>query len=71
MAGSTSTAIANGTTAGDLLILRNANASDTITIDGTGANVECKTDRALWRADTVTLIWNGSDWVRLSTSDNS
>lgn len=67
---STSTAIANGTTAGDLLILRNANASDTITIDGTGGNVECKSDRALGAQDTLTLIWNGADWVCLSFADN-
>jgi len=71
VAGSTSNAIANGTTAGDLLILRNANASDAITIDGTGANVECKTDKALGAQDTLTLMWNGSDWVCLSLSDNS
>ena len=67
----TSTAIGNGTTAGDLLILRNANASDTITVDGTGANVECKTDKVLGAQDTLTLIWNGADWVCLSLSDNS
>lgn len=68
---STTTCIANGTTAGDLLILRNANASDVITIDGTGGNVECKTDKALGAQDTLTLIWNGSDWVCLALSDNS
>jgi len=71
VAGSTSNAIADGTTAGDLLILRNANASDAITIDGTGGNVECKTDKALGAQDTLTLMWNGSDWVCLSLSDNS
>jgi hypothetical protein len=68
---STTTCIANGATAGDVLILRNANASDAITIDGTGANVECKTDKVLGAQDTLTLIWNGSDWVCLSLSDNS
>jgi hypothetical protein len=67
---STSLAVGNGTTAGDLLILRNANASDTITVDGTGANVECKTDTVLGAQDTMTLIWNGADWVCLSTRDN-
>lgn len=68
---STSLAIGNGATAGDVLILRNANASDTITIDGTGGNVECKTDKVLGAQDTLTLIWNGDDWVCLSLSDNS
>jgi hypothetical protein len=64
-------AIANGAEAGDLLILRNTNASDTISIDGTGSNVECKTDKTLGAGDTLTLIWGGSDWYCLSLSDNS
>lgn len=69
---STSTAIANGATAGDIVILRNANASDTITVDGTGGNVECKTDKVLGAQDTLMLMWNGSDWVCIGGhSDNS
>jgi len=67
----TTTCIANGTTAGDLLILRNANTTDGITIDGAGGNVECKSDVALAGGDTLTLIWNGSDWNCLATYDNS
>ena len=53
---STSLAIANGVETGDLLLLRNANASDAITVDGTGGNVECKTDKALGAGDTLMLI---------------
>ena len=68
---STTTCIANGTTAGDLLILRNANVSDTITIDGTGGNVECKTDVVLGAGDTLSLIWNGTDWNCVAGYDNS
>jgi hypothetical protein len=68
---STTTCIANGTTAGDMLILRNANASDVITIDGTGGNVECKSDVALGAGDTLSLIWNGSDWNCIANHDNS
>jgi len=68
---STTTCIANGTTAGDLLILRNANASDVITIDGTGGNVECKSDVALGAGDTLSLIWNGADWNCIANHDNS
>ena len=68
---STTTAIANGGETGDLLILRNANASNAITIDGTGGNVECKSDVALGAGDTLLLIWNGSDWNCLSSYDNS
>lgn len=71
VAASTTTGVANGSAAGVLLILQNANASDTITIDGTGANVECKTDIVLGAQDTITLVWNGADWICLSKSDNS
>ena len=68
---STSSCIADGTRTGDLLVLINNNASDVITIDGTGANVELKTDVALGAGDTITLIWAGSDWYGLSNRDNS
>ena len=71
VAGSTSKAIADGVETGDLLLLRNANASDAITVDGTGGNVECKTDKALGAGDTLMLIWNGADWNCLSLADNS
>lgn len=68
---STTTAIANGSEVGNLLILINNNASDTITIDGTGANVECKTDKVLGAKDTLTLIWGTADWYCLALHDNS
>ena len=67
----TTTCIANGTTAGDLLILRNANVTGDITIDGGGGNVECKSDVVVGVGDTLTLIWNGSDWNCLANHDNS
>jgi hypothetical protein len=67
----TTKCIANGTTTGQLLILTNANASDAITIDGTGANVECKTDKVLGTRDVLSLLWNGADWNCISLSDNS
>lgn len=68
---STTTAVANGAVTGRLLILRNANAADAITIDGTGGNVECKANVALGAGDTLTLIWNGTDWNCISSYDNS
>ena len=68
---STSNAVADGAETGDVLILRNANAADAITVDGVGGNVECKTDKALGPGDTLMLIWNGADWNCLSLSDNS
>lgn len=67
---STSTAIADGSAAGDILILRNANASDAITVDGAGGNVECGGNVALGGNDVLTLIWNGSDWSCLALRDN-
>lgn len=60
-----------GIETGDLLILRNANASDNITVDGTGGTVECKADVVLGASDTVTLIYNGSEWNCLANYDNS
>jgi hypothetical protein len=68
---STSTCITAGTQDGQLLILQNVNASDTITIDGAGGNVECKSDVVLGTMDTIMLVWNGSDWYCISSYDNS
>jgi hypothetical protein len=68
---STTTAIANGGETGDLLIIRNGNAANNITIDGTGANVECKADVVLGASDVMVLIWNGSDWNCIAVRDNS
>ena len=67
----TTTCITAGTFTGQLLILVNENAADTITIDGTGGNVECKSDVVLGAQDTLTLLWNGADWSCLSGYDNS
>jgi len=68
---STTTAIADGSETGDALILRNANATNVITIDGVGSNVACKANVALGAGDTLTLIWNGADWNCLASYDNS
>jgi hypothetical protein len=67
----TTSAIADGGETGDLLILRNINASDTITVDGVGGNVECKADIVMGAGDTIGLIWNGADWNCLYVRDNS
>jgi hypothetical protein len=58
-------------TIGKRLILHNINASQVITIDGTGATVECKADVVLGAQDTLELLWNGDDWICISTYDNS
>jgi len=57
--------------AGTPLILRNGNASDVITIDGTGGTIECKANVALGASDTLTLVYNGLVWNCLSSYDNS
>lgn len=60
-----------GMTAGQMVILRNGNASDAIIIDGTGGTVECKANVTLGASDTLTLIFNGTDWNCVSSYDNS
>lgn len=57
--------------AGDIVVLRNGNASDAINIDGTGGTIECKADVALGASDTLTLIFNGTEWNCIATYDNS
>ena len=68
---STSCAVYTGTLVGDVVIFVNENASDVITIDGTGGNVECKTDQALGAGDSLMIVWDGADWQCLSDHDNS
>lgn len=69
---STTTPIITTTaTAGQVLILRNGNASDALVIDGTGGTVECKANVSLGASDTLTLIFNGSAWNCVAGYDNS
>ena len=67
---STSTAIADGTKVGQILILVNENASDVIVIDN-GGNTHLSADISLGNDDTLMLIWDGADWLELATSNNS
>jgi len=59
---STVTPIISATLDGTMLVLRNGNAANNITIDGTGGNVECTSDVVLATGSHLMLIWNGSDW---------
>jgi hypothetical protein len=68
---STSIPIVAGSEIGDLLVLRNVNGSNAITVDGTGGNVECKANVAIGASDTLFLVWTGSAWHCLSSYDNS
>jgi hypothetical protein len=64
------TAIANGATAGQMLIIVNANAADAITIVN-GANTVAKADIVLGTKDVAAFMWDGADWVCLFVRDNS
>ena len=69
----TASAIAapTGDVNGTRLLLYNINASQVITIDGTGTTVECKADVVMGATDTLELFWNGDDWKCISSYDNS
>jgi len=75
--------ITDGKSGGDLLILENINATNTITIpNGDSANTRLSiggvpSSIQLYQNDTLSLIWNGNgtagvgDWVEIGYSDNS
>jgi len=67
---SATTAVLDGVLTGQLLILVNENASDTIIVKN-GANTHLSADITLGNDDTLTLLWDGADWLEISTADNS
>jgi len=63
-------AISDGKAQGDILILEGTSDTNTITILN-GANVKLGSiKRVLGKEDTLTLIWNGDDWVEMDYADN-
>lgn len=63
-------AISDGKAQGDLLILEGTSDTNTITILN-GANVKLGSiNRVLGKEDTLTLIWNGNDWVEMDYANN-
>jgi hypothetical protein len=68
VAASGTTAISDGTYAGQLLVFENT-VTYTITISDT-ANTQMSGATVLGQYDTLTLIWNGSDWVELAQANN-
>lgn len=66
---STTCAIISGTVNGQILILVNENASDAIIVKD-GANTNLAGDITLGNDDSLTMIWDGLDWVAISTSNN-
>jgi hypothetical protein len=68
---SATTAIADGSTAGDTLILHNLSASFTVTVPhGANTKLAGAASRVLGADDTLTLVWDGLDWVQFSASSN-
>ena len=67
---STSTAIADGPVAGAILILCNEDAQDIVIDDGGNTILSGDITLTGGAMDTLTLIWNGADWVGVSFSDN-
>jgi hypothetical protein len=67
---STTSAIANGSTVGDILILEGTDDIQTVTInDAANTNLAAAT-RTLGNDDTLMLVWNGSSWLEISFSNN-
>ncbi len=68
----TDAVIADGSVAGQLLVITNENAADDITILESGSNLVAGGDITLTGGayDAVTLLWDGTQWVRLSFEDN-
>ncbi len=75
---STITAIADGTAVGDILILEGG--TNTVTIEDNAntqlastadSNTNGTNDWVLGLEDTLKLIWNGTDWVEIGSSNNS
>lgn len=65
--------LSNGLTVGQLLILEcSASSGNGITVpDNPGSgNTRTAGNFAMTLGDTMTLIWNGDDWVELNRSDN-
>lgn len=65
----TTTAIKDGAYKGQLLILIGTDDTNTIIIK-TAANTHLTGDITLGEDDTLSLIWNGTSWLELATSNN-
>lgn len=70
---STSTpVITTSARAGDVLIIRNANASNALVMDGTGGTVECGANVSLGAQDSLALLYDASSrvWRCWAVRDN-
>lgn len=70
---STTTGIITTTAkAGNIVILRNSNASAALVLDGTGGTIECGANISLGAQDSVWLMYDGSSkvWRCIALRDN-
>ncbi len=63
------TAITSGAFAGQILILQGTSDTNTIIIKN-GANTKLTGDITLGAEDTLTLVWDGTKWVEITSSNN-
>ncbi len=66
---STTAAIADGSAAGSLLLLEGTSDTATVTVPN-AANTKLGAARTLGSGDVLTLLWNGTDWIQVSFSNN-
>ena len=64
--------INGGGTVGTILVLSAANDSRTVVVKNGTGNIVCGADFTLDNSsDTITLIWGGSQWMQISSSNNA
>ncbi len=64
----------NGGTEGDILILRAADSTHTVVVRDNIDNIQLNVAGSFSLThveDTLMLLYNGSDWIELSRSDNT
>jgi hypothetical protein len=61
--------VANGTVVGQLMILRGSDDTNTVTITDAG-NVRLTGNIVLGNMDTLMLMWDGTAWIQISSSNN-
>jgi hypothetical protein len=64
------TAIANGSTIGDILILEGTDDVQSVTISNNANTSLAAATRTLGNDDTLMLLWNGGTWLEISFSNN-
>ncbi len=63
------TAIADGTTAGQVLILEGNHDTNSVQLPD-NANTKLDGSFTIGNGDSIMLIWNGADWIEISRSNN-